>query len=262
MTKTALITGASSGIGEALARIHAERKGNLVLVARRKDRLEVLKAELEQAHGVSVLVIAEDLTQDAAPKRIYDTVMGAGVTVDYLINNAGLGARGLFHEMSWEQMQPMISVNATALAGLNRIFLPDFVARNSGRVLNVTSTASEMPGPLQAIYFATKAFAASLSNALVEELSDTDITVTNFMPTATASEFAQVAGMSDTSLFQNTSSARQVAQDGYNAMLRGDLDAYGGMRPKRRLLQTLVKIMPKRAAMRAVRRSQEALKQP
>lgn len=260
MTKTALITGTSSGIGEALARIHAERKGNLVLVARRKDRLQALKAELEQAHGVSVMVIAEDLTEDAAPERIYDTVMDAGVTVDYLINNAGLGARGLFHEMSWEQIQPMISVNATALARLTRVFLPDFVARNSGRVLSITSTASEMPGPLQAIYFATKAFAASLSNALVEELSDTDITVTNFMPTATASEFAQLAGMSDTSLFQNTSSARQVAQDGYDAMLRGDMDAYGGMRPKRRLMQIFVKIMPKRAAMRAIRRSQEVMR--
>lgn len=258
MTKTALITGASSGIGEALARIHAEQRGNLVLVARRKDRLDALKDELEQAHGVSVMVIAEDLGDRRAPGRIHAAVTDARVAVDYLINNAGFGARGLFHEMPWQQIQSMIEVNAIALAGLTRVFLPGFVVLNAGRVLNVTSTASEAPGPMQAVYFASKGFAAYLSNALVEELSDTDITVTNFMPTATASEFAQISGMAGTPLFKNTSSARQVAQDGYDAMLRGDMDAYGGMKPKRRLMQMLIKIMPKRAALRAIRRSQEA----
>ncbi len=258
MTKTALITGASSGIGEALARIHAEQHGNLVIVARRKDRLEALKSELEQAHGVSVMVIAEDLAEPDAPARIHAAVTEAGVDVDYLINNAGFAARGLFHEMPWEQLQSMIQVNATALAGLTHVFLPDFVARNAGRILNVTSTAAEMPGPLQAVYFASKGFAAYLSNALVEELSDTQITVTNFMPTATASEFADVAGMADTPLFKTATSARQVAQDGYDAMLRGDMDAYGGMKPKRRLMQRLIKIMPKRAALRAIRKAQEA----
>lgn len=257
MTQTALITGASSGIGAELARIHAEHRGNLVLVARRKDRLEALKAELEQAFGASVMVLAEDLANPGAISRIHSGVVDAGISIDYLINNAGLGARGYFHEMSWDQIHAMIAVNATALAGLTHAFLPEFVARNSGRILNVTSTASEMPGPMQAIYFASKGFAAYLSNALVEELSDTDIKVTNFMPTATASEFADVAGMAGTPLFQNTSSARDVAQDGYEAMLRGDMDAYGGMKPQRRLMQILVKMMPKRAALRAIRRSQE-----
>jgi short-subunit dehydrogenase len=234
MTKTALITGASSGIGAALARIHAERQGNLVLVARRKDRLETLKTEIEQSHGVSVIVIAEDLTDPNAPRRIHAAVM------------------------PWSQIQSMIDVNATALAGLTHAFLPGFVARNAGCVLNVTSTTSEMPGPMQAIYLATKSFTAYLSNALVEELSDTEVTVTNFMPTATASEFAEVAGMANTPLFKSTSSAREVVQDGYDAMLRGDMDAYGGMRPKRRLMQMLIKMMPKRAALRAIRQAQEA----
>lgn len=258
MPATALITGASSGIGAELARIHAATKGDLVLVARRKDRLDALKAELERAHGVRVTVIAEDLTDPEAAWRIHRAVTDAGIAVDYLINNAGFGARGLFHEMAWEQTLSMIQVNAVALAGLTRAFLPSMVARNSGRVLNVTSTASEMPGPLQAVYFASKAFAAYLSNALVEELRDTKITVTNFMPTATASEFAERAGMAGTPLFANTSTARAVAQDGYDAMLRGDMDAYGGMRPMRRMKQMLVKMMPKRAALRAIRRAQEA----
>jgi short-subunit dehydrogenase len=152
----------------------------------------------------------------------------------------------------------MIQVNAIALAAMTRLFLPDMVARGSGRILNVTSTAAEMPGPLQAVYFATKAFAAYLSNALVEELSDTSITVTNFMPTATESEFAKRSGMDQTPLFANTSTAREVAQDGYDAMMRGDMDAYGGMRAQRRFMQFLAKTLPKRTAMRAVRRAQEA----
>lgn len=257
MAKTALITGASSGIGEAMARLHAAGQGNLVLVARRKERLDALKVELERAYGVSVMVIAEDLSDPEAPGRIHAAVMHAGITVDYLINNAGLGGRGVFHEMPWAQLAAMIQVNATALAGLTHAFLPDFVARNAGRVLNVTSTAAEMPGPMQAVYFATKGFAAYLSNALVEELSHTNVTVTNFMPTATASEFAEVSGMSRTPLFRNTATAQVVAQDGYAAMLRGDMDAYGGMKPKRRLMQGLIRIMPKRTAMRAIRRVQE-----
>jgi short-subunit dehydrogenase len=124
------------------------------------------------------MVIAEDLADPDAPKRIYAAVTDAGVAVDYLINNPGFGARGLFHEMLWGQILSMFQVNATALAGLTRVFLLYFVARNAGCILNVTSTASEMPGPMLAIYFATKGFAAYLSNALVEELSDTDVTVT------------------------------------------------------------------------------------
>ncbi|MBX9603882.1 MAG: SDR family oxidoreductase [Bryobacteraceae bacterium] len=258
MSKTALITGASSGIGLELARIHAETGGHLVLVARRRDRLDALKVEIEEAHGVSVTVIAEDLTDADAPCRIHRAVTELGIEVDYLVNNAGLGARGLFHEMPWDKALAMIQVNAIALAGLTRAFLPGFVARNSGRILNVTSTASEMPGPLQAVYFATKGFAAYLSNALVEELRDTSVSVTNFMPTATATEFAAVAGMDGTALFRNTATARAVAKDGYDAMLRGDMDAYGGMTFKRRVMQIVAKSMPKRAALRAVRRAQEA----
>lgn len=254
---TALITGASSGIGAELARIHAGNKGDLVLVARRRDRLDALKAELESAHGVKVLVLAEDLTDSAAAQRIHTAVTQAGIEIDYLINNAGFGGRGLFHEMDWQQIHAMIQVNAAALAALTHAFLPGFVARNSGRILNVTSTASEMPGPLQAVYFATKAFAAYLSNALMEELRDTAITVTNFMPAATDTEFAAVADMDRTALFNRAASARSVAQEGYAAMLEGRMDAYGGMNPRRRILQMLAKVMPKRALMRSVRRMQE-----
>jgi len=257
MADTALITGASSGIGAELARIHAATGGNLVLVARRKDRLDALKEELERANGVRVTVIAEDLTDADAAWRIHRAVTDAGITVDYLINNAGFGARGKFHEMGWETILAMVQVNAIGLAGLTRAFLPGFVERNAGRILNVTSTAAEFPGPMQAAYFASKGFGAYLSNALVEELSDTAVTVTNFMPTATETEFAARAGMDGTPLFRNTSSANAVARDGYDAMMRGDMDAYGGMRLSRRISQMMAKALPKRVAMRAIRRAQE-----
>ncbi|MGA1677518.1 MAG: SDR family NAD(P)-dependent oxidoreductase [Pseudomonadales bacterium] len=257
MTQTALITGASSGIGAELARIHAASKGNLVIVARRADRLQALKAELERAHGVAVTVIADDLTDGDAARRIHAAVQSAGIKVDFLINNAGFGGRGLFHEIPWTQSLSMIQLNAMALAGLTRAFLPDFVERNSGRILNVTSTAAEMPGPLQAVYFASKAFSASLSNALAEELRSTEVTITNFMPAATATEFAARAGMEGSALFANAVSAHEVAQEGYAAMLRGDLDAYGGMGFKRRAMQVLVKMLLKRVQLRAVRKSQQ-----
>jgi uncharacterized protein len=129
------------------------------------------------------------------------------------------------HGSRWQAVLSMIQVNAIALAGLIRACLPDFVARNSGRAVNLTSTAAETPGPLQAVYFASKAFADYLGNSLAEDLRDTKVTVTNFMPTATDTEFAAAAGVAGTALFQNTTSTRKVAQDGYDAMLRGDLDA-------------------------------------
>lgn len=257
MKKVALITGASSGIGAELARIHAEKGGDLVLVARRQDRLDTLKEELEHTHNVSVVVIAEDLNDEQAPQRIFDTVKGQGIQLDYLINNAGFAARGLFHEIDWSVNRSMIQVNAVALAALTRLFLPDFVARNSGRILNISSTASQMPGPLQAVYFATKAFAAYLSNALVEELRDTGVTVANVMPGATDSEFAQSAGMDKTPLFSQPATARSVAQEAYDAMMRGDMDAYAGVRPFRRFQYALLSLFPKRTVLRIVRRTQE-----
>ncbi len=195
MSKTALITGASSGIGKELAIIHAQQGGNLVLVARRADKLNELKQTLESQHKVSVYVIAKDLTNANAPQEVYDEVQTQGITVDYLINNAGFGGRGKFHERSIEDDLAMINLNIVALTLLTKLFLPDFVKRNSGKILNTSSTASFMPGPLQAVYFATKTYVTFLSNAIAEELYDTNVTVTNLMPGATESEFAKTSGM-------------------------------------------------------------------
>ena len=147
--KTALVTGASSGIGAELARIHAEHGGDLIVVARRRERLESLKTELEAAHGVTVHVLPKDLTQAEAPQQIHDEVRSLGVPVDYLVNNAGFGYRGFFHEQDWAINEAMIKVNILALAALTRLFVPDMVARHSGRILNIGSMAGFLPGPLQ-----------------------------------------------------------------------------------------------------------------
>lgn len=253
----ALITGASSGIGKELALIHTARGGDLVIVARSEGRLSQLKQEIEAAHGVGVRVLAKDLTKPEAPNEIYDAVTAAGIEVDYLINNAGFGGLGKFHERDWRDDLAMINLNIVALTALTRLFLPGFVKRNSGRVLNVSSTAGLMPGPLQAVYYATKAYVTSFSNAVAEELHDTDITVTALMPGATETEFAQVSGMDKTDLFKNTASAKSVAEAGYEGMLEGKLDVIAGVTFGQRLTFVALPILPKKVVLKQIRRLQE-----
>lgn len=255
--KVALITGASSGIGREMATIHAERGGDLVIVARREDKLNTLKSELENQYGINVSVMVKDLSDLNAPMEIYDAVKAAGIEVEYLINNAGFGGRGKFHEREWEKDLSMIQVNVLALTALTRLFLSDFVARNSGRILNVSSTASIMPGPLQAVYYATKAYVTSFSNAIAEELHDTNVTVTALMPGATETEFASTSGMDKTRLFNDTFSARSVAEDGYSAMMAGELNIIAGVTVGQRVVMSAAPLLPKRMLLRQVRQMQE-----
>ena len=166
MKNTALITGASSGLGKEFARIHAAKGGDVIIIARRTDKLIGLQKELENKYNVTVKVIAKDLTLPNAAQEIYDEVQQQGIAVKYLINNAGFGGHGKFHERVWEEDLAMIHLNIIALTALTRLFLPDFVTRNQGKILNVSSTASFMPGPLQAVYFATKAYVTFFSNAI------------------------------------------------------------------------------------------------
>jgi short-subunit dehydrogenase len=255
--KTALITGASTGIGKELARIHAEKGGDLIIVARNKEKLDELKAELKEKYSIQVIVIAKDLSLPEAPREIYDEVKKAGTAIDYLINNAGFGGRGKFHERAWEQDLTMINLNIVALTALTRFFLPDFILRKEGRILNVSSTASFMPGPLQAVYYATKAYVTFFSNAIAEELHDTNITVTTLMPGATETEFARVSGMDKTTLFKKTASARSVAEDGYNGMLKGKLDVVSGLTGPQKMMMAIIPFMPKKMLLKQVRQMQE-----
>jgi len=250
--KTALVTGASSGIGAELARIHAGRGGDLVVVARRRDRLEALKAQLEAAHGVTVHVLPKDLTQAEAPQQIYDEVRSLGVPVDYLVNNAGFGRRGFFHQQDWAVNEAMIKVNILALAALTRLFVPDMVARHSGRVLNVASMAGFLAGPLNAVYYASKAFVISFSEAIANELRHTGVTVTALCPGPTESEFTRVAQMSDVNLTRTLASTRQVAEAGYNAMLRGKTIIVPGVLNKF-TIHGLLRLSPRRLSTRISR---------
>jgi len=257
MKNTALITGASSGIGKELANIHAENGGDLILVARSKDKLEKLKEELESKYGIQVSIIVKDLTQATAPQEVYDAVKNADIDVEYLINNAGFGGIGKFHERKMEDDIAMVNLNVTTLTALTRLFLPDFVAKNSGRILNVSSTASLMPGPLQAVYYATKAYVKSFSNAIAEELSDTKVTVTTLLPGATETGFGAISGMDKTVIFNKTASARSVAEDGYKAMLKGKLNIISGLTTGLKIMIAFLPFLPQKMILKQVKRMQE-----
>lgn len=257
MKKTALITGSSSGIGKELANIHAEKGGDLIIIARSINKLNELKTNLETKYNNHVYVIQKDLTDINAPKEIYEEVKNANIKVDYLINNAGFGGIGKFNERELQQDIAMINLNISALTSLTHYFLQDFTKNNSGKILNVSSTASLMAGPLQAVYFATKAYVTSFSNAIAEELSETNITVTNLMPGATETDFAKVSGMEKTELFKKTVSARSVAEDGYNGMLKGKLDVISGLTFSQKLMMSMLPLTPKKMVLKQVRQLQE-----
>jgi uncharacterized protein len=246
-SRTALITGASSGIGAELARIHAEHGGNLVLVARRTDRLEALKAELERAHGITAHVIAKDLSAPEAPQEIHDELAARDIQIDYLINNAGFGNGGFFHEQDWARNEAMIKVNVLALAALTRLFAPEMITRGRGRILNVASMAGFLPGPLQAVYYATKAFVVSFSEATNNELAGTGVTVTALCPGPVATEFIAQANLREAKGFARTVSARGVAQVGYCAMLKGKTIIVPGIVNKL-IVHLLLRLTPRKQA--------------
>jgi len=227
---TALITGASGGIGYELAKLFARDHHNLVLVARSADKLAQVANEL-QAGGVSVKTVALDLAEPPAPKFLFDQLQREGIAVDILINNAGFGALGKFAQMPDDQIFGQINLNITALTQLTRLFLPPMLARRSGRIMNVASTAGFQPGPLMAVYYATKAYVISFSEALANELKDSGVTVTCFCPGATHTGFAKRAGNDKSRLFKQLGAmnADKVALDGYRALMEGRTLAISGL---------------------------------
>jgi uncharacterized protein len=223
MNKTALITGASGGLGKEFARIHASKGGNLVLVARSADKLEALKFELEKQYGVSVYVIGKDLSDQYAPKTVYDELKAKQIQVDYLINNAGFGDFGLFAETEWEKQLDMINVNVTCLTYMTRLFLPEMIKNKSGKILNIASTAAFQPGPTMSVYFATKAYVLSFSEAIANELKGTGVTVTALCPGATETGFKVAAALDNSNLFKGNqiATSKEVAEFGYHKMMEG-----------------------------------------
>ena len=219
---TALITGASSGIGLELARIFASNRYDLVLVARNEAKLLELARECESA-GVHAYVIPADLSKADAPRSIVEGVGRLGLEIDVLVNNAGYGLYGPFVETSLATELDMIQVNIAALTELTKRFLPGMVARRSGRILNLASTAAFVPGPLMAVYCATKAFVLSFSEAIANELEGSGVTVTALCPGATASGFLAVASLEESRLVAGRTlpTSRDVAQAGYDALMAG-----------------------------------------
>jgi len=248
--QTALVTGASAGIGRELARLAAKDGHDLVLVARRRERLEELAAELSAAHGVQVTVIAADLADRAAPAHITERLRAENKHVDFLMNNAGFGSCGPFLKAALDREVEMIDVNVRALIQLTRLLLPDMVARKRGRVLNVASVAGFVPGPYMATYYASKAFVLSFTEALATELRGTGVTATASCPGPTVTEFGAVARSADTNLFQRgAADASSVARHAYQAMLAGKVVAIPGLTNK--LIAQSTRLAP-RAWLRAI----------
>ncbi len=214
-----LITGASAGLGEGFARALAAEKRDLILTARRVDRLEALATELRASHGITVTVFAADLATPGAAEDLVAEIERAGLAIDTLINNAGYGARGAFAELPLAGQLGQIDLNCRALVALSHAVLPGMIAAKRGAILNVASTAAFQPGPWMAVYYATKAFVLSFSEALHEEVKPHGIQVSALCPGPTRTEFAEVAGMGDSELFKRfASSADAVVKDGLAAL--------------------------------------------
>jgi short-subunit dehydrogenase len=220
----ALVTGASSGIGLALATILAREGHDLVLVARRRPELEALAAELGSRYGATATVVTADLATPDGAREIHDAVERAALDIDILVNNAGLGGTGRFAESDAAAEHRMLAVNVVALTDLTKLFLPAMIERGRGRILNVASTAAFQPGPFMAVYYASKAYVLSFTEALAEELVGTGVTATALCPGVVPSGFQETAGMGeDTPLLKSPGAKppEYVAQAAYDGMMRG-----------------------------------------
>jgi hypothetical protein len=258
MKHVALITGASSGIGKELAKIHAAKGGDLVLVARREKELTELKNSLESEYKVKVLIISKDLSDTNTPTEIFAETEKLGIQVEYLINNAGFGGHGFFHEREMEKDQAMVNVNIISLMLLTRLYLPGMVTRGTGKILNVSSTASFLPGPLQAVYYSSKAFVTSFSQALAEELNGTGVTVTALCPGPVATEFFDTANMQGVKMLktQKAMTPAKTATIGYRDMMKGRLLSFDNGLLKFSLLR-IVPFVPQKWVLKVSRMTME-----
>jgi len=248
---TVLITGASSGIGLAFAKVFAQEGHDLVLVARRRERLEAIKTEIESTTGRDVLVVIEDLSLDGSAQRLVSAL--GNKQIDVLVNNAGSGDTGLFAETSLEKTQSMMQLNMSSLVALTRLLLPSMIERGKGGVLNVASIAAFVPGPTMSVYFASKAFVLSFSEALANELHGSGVSVTTVCPGATSTEFDRQAGTYwGDDYHKGLPTAQVVAEFGYKAFVQGKQLAIHGQ--KNRLLLLLARFLPHALIANVVRK--------
>jgi len=232
--KFALITGATSGIGYELAKLFAKDNINLVLVARNEDNLQQTANEMRQINNITVHTITADLFTAEAPKMVYEQSQSLGVNIEYVVNNAGQGEWGRFHKTELERDIDLVQLNIVALISLTKYFLKDMVAANSGRILQLASSYSKTPAPYMAVYAATKAFVLSFSEALVNELEDTNVTVTALLPWATDTDWFHKAKAENTVVYKEGDlyDPADVAKGGYDALMKGDATVQPGFMNK------------------------------
>jgi uncharacterized protein len=247
--EVALITGASSGIGRELTELFAQNAFDLVLVGRNEAALKESRSQLTARYPVSVTVVPKDLSVPRASEEIYETLKEASIAVDVLVNNAGLQVYGPIQDTEIAEQLRLIQVNLVAVTHLTMLFCGDMVDRGRGRVLNVASTGAFSPGPLNAIYCATKAFVLSISEAIARDLEGTGVTVTCLCPGATHTDFARRAGIEDVRLFGAfTMNPRSVARAGYRGLMRSKTTVVPGLYNK--VLVAAVRFTPRRAVTR------------
>ena len=260
MSKTALITGASGGIGYELALLFARDGFDCILVSRSEDKLKQLAGRLEREYRVKAVVIGKDLSRPSAVDEIYEEITASGLAVDVLVNNAGFPVFGLFNETDLQAELEMLQVNVVALTALTKLLLKEMVERRAGRILNLASTAAFLPGPLMAVYYASKAYVLSFSQALANELQGTGVTVTALAPGPTRTGFQKRGVMEDSRLVQGQiADAASVALAGYRGLMSGKTLVIPGFANK--LIPWVGRLSPRGMVTRVVRRLQERVPQ-
>ena len=254
---TALITGASNGIGYEFAHIFAKNGYDVVLVARSEHQLHQLAHDLEKEYQTKTKVFSLDLSQSGSVEKIYNELHQEKIIIDCLVNNAGFGAFGFFIENDWEKENQMIQLNILALTHLTKLFVKDMVIRKKGKILNVASTAAFQPGPLMAVYYATKAFVLFLSEAIANELKGSGVTITALCPGPTESGFQSAASMEESKLVKNKKlpTSKQVAEYGYKAMMKGKRVAIHGLINK--IMTFSLRLTPRKIVTSVVRKLSE-----
>jgi uncharacterized protein len=257
MPNTALITGASSGIGLELARVLARNSHHLVLTARRDKRLKELKQELEINFGIQVTIFSTDLAKPESPQKLYDFTKKENLSIDILINNAGIGDYGLFHKSDWEKTGTMIDLNIRSLTHLTHLYLPDMVRKERAWIMNVASTAAFQPGPLMSVYYASKHYVLAFSEGIANELNGTGVSVTTLCPGPTESEFQEHSNQTKSKLFDNmpVATSREVAEYGYTAMMNGKRVAIHGV--LNNIAAKSAGLLPRRLVTAVTRKIQE-----
>src|SRR5690554_930451 len=255
--KYALITGGTQGIGYELAKLFAKNHFNLVLVARDSGELEKTAKEFREDYSVKVHTLAKDLIDAHAPIEVYEEVKAKGLQIDMLVNNAGQGVYGKFEDNDIQRELDIIYLNIRAYVMLTKMFLKDMAARNEGKILNVGSIAGEMPGPWQAVYHGTKAFVHSWTEAIRNELKETDVTVILLLPGATDTDFFAKADMEESKIYQggNLSDPAKVALDGYKALMKGDDKVVSGFMNK--AMVGIGRVAPDYLAAEGMKKQQE-----